>query len=96
MLTASGTLPQVEDRTPSLRMRHLADAASPPPDQTSPTWVLPNLDPTQVNPSLTAWPVHNLPEILICSNSVSTLSLCVLGLAYDRCLSHLPLLRVSP
>ena len=49
MLTASGTLPQVDDRTPSLRMRHLADAASPPPiDQSSPTWVLPNLDPTQV------------------------------------------------
>ncbi|CAK0759021.1 hypothetical protein CVIRNUC_002665 [Coccomyxa viridis] len=42
------TAVKVEDRTPSLRMRHLADAASPPPDQSSPTWVLPNLDPTQM------------------------------------------------
>ena len=90
----------MEDRTPSLRMRRLAEAASPPPNESSPTWVLPNFDPTQVIASHKAWPVHDLPGIMICPVSVNTLPLCVLCLAscaaYDICLSHLPLLRVAP
>ena len=92
MLTASGTLLQVEDRTPSLRMRHLAEAASPPPNESSPTWVLPNLDPTQVITSHAAGPVHDLPEIVSCSVSVSTLSLCISGLASCR---HMTCARVT-
>ncbi len=62
MLTASGTLLQVEDHNPSLRTRRLAERASPAPIDYSPTWELPTLDPTQARPSRTAWSVHDLQQ----------------------------------
>ena len=81
MLTASGTFWQVEDHNPSLRMRRLAETASPAPIDYSPTWELPSLDPTQARPSRTASSVHNLPEVMTCQISASSLLLSPLKLA---------------